>query len=615
MIRNSFTTKRIGPNETESATAMFQIYNTASCTVQEARRNLNFLYFLFHKLIGKEGCWLIVSVYGTVRVWHAICCICQLMGEFGFIGFWAIFLRRDVMKRAIVATFAVVLGLSAAADGVDIEWNVDSGGSWATTSNWDLSRVPGAGDNVVLGDVPTGSVTLTLDGNYTVDALAVMPGASGIIYTVNSGTPDPSRLTLSTGDMLFECRNRQAILTGIDLQIGDGVTAVTDAEWTTYSTTRSQGPNGIGKVYGIDGTKVTINGDGVTQKVGTDFSFRKTNNDYLGDWYIDQTKGMYVTLNADNAMGLGTVYAAASSWNTNLRFNVDYLAGGSVSAQTTHYNTFDTGTNALVMAVGDSGGGETATLMGPVTGSGTLVIGRCAQVSSTSYPGTLILANDCNTLSGDIEIQAGELRVDGATTQVGDIAVNQKGAWWLLSGSGTIGMATGKDVTISGDNYKDQRRYAYISAGDNDEVGTLAIGSDTTNDLELGYFSKMVVNIDETTPSLCDYLNISGSLKILGGVDNEILVLEDNGAFNLSGDYLLASFNSMSGTFDEVYYNGSLIGDPTAANSINGTHKLVYGSTSLTLEGAGEIPEPTTLLLLGTGLIGIAGVIRRKRMS
>jgi hypothetical protein len=47
----------------------------------------------------------------------------------------------------------------------------------------------------------------------------------------------------------------------------------------------------------------------------------------------------------------------------------------------------------------------------------------------------------------------------------------------------------------------------------------------------------------------------------------------------------------------------------TGTNLFDGSAQLASGDTSLTL----AVPEPGTLSLFGTGLIGLASAIRRKR--
>jgi hypothetical protein len=156
------------------------------------------------------------------------------------------------------------------------------------------------------------------------------------------------------------------------------------------------------------------------------------------------------------------------------------------------------------------------------------------------------------------------------------------------------------DVTMTG---------GYTIQSNANSGGFLFNASVSTSSLTLSGFST--VEFGSSTATLTSGVN-NGAGKFSGGVVKFVL---PNGNTSVSG----ISFNLLGAISTSSFFanaNGNTVSvhycSPSSSGGISTKCPAPTGFSSGT---PSTVPEPGTLSLLGTGLIGLAGVVRRKLLS
>jgi hypothetical protein len=268
--------------------------------------------------------------------------------------------------------------------------------------------------------------------------------------------------------------------------------------------------------------------------------------------------------------------------------NVDILDGGGVSAT----STINLAGGTLDLT-GHNIGNATNPVDALAFGNGTLQnvneINGGAGLTKVAGSGTntLTLAGT-NNYTGVTNVTSGRLLVSGSLTGTASVNV-ASGA--TLGGNGTIG-TTGTAVNVNaGGTLAPGTGLAQLNIGTSGTGNSVIFGGTS--------ISHAVLSIEiDANSSASDTLSIDGNLDLSSGFDDLTLTIL-NGS-TPTGIYTIATYTgTLSGTFANV--------------NLPAGYSLNYGSGTDSEITLTNIPEPASWSVLLSGVLGLAGLRRRRR--
>jgi fibronectin-binding autotransporter adhesin len=454
---------------------------------------------------------------------------------------------------------------------------------------------PGGGVN--LGQVFGRTGTYDLSGTGVLNAQSILVGADGKgIFNQWSGTTVSvtegvvlAGNTSGTGDGTYNLKGGD-LISG-NTQVGAWGTGTFNQDGGTHTANGGYGAlvlgggsTGIG-TYNLNSGKLEGTFEEYIGGEGQGYFYQRGGMHVLnGALYVAAGAGYgeYHMIDGELKAGPGGGGIILGEWGGKGEF---YHSGGSVTVNSLQLarQNFSNGYYEL------SGTGQ-LTVEGNVD-FGVRGDGYFKQKGGTNQVnGTLTISVNPGTSTGTYEMSGGTLNAGNIINNGifnftgGDVITSLMKNYGLFKGGGTS--FTGSVIN-----------YGTVSPGSS--PGTLTISGDYTQDA----LGALLIELGGTTQGTnYDFLKITGTATLVGLLDVDLY----GGFIPQAGNVfeILEAQSGISGTF----------GSYDLPYGIN-YWDITYGSNIVSLEylGGGQpVPVPSILLLLGTGLIGLAGLMRRK---
>jgi hypothetical protein len=509
--------------------------------------------------------------------------------------------KAKIFLTGLFSVTAVLLLLagSASADQVNVKW--DGGGgtnSWNNADNWDPGVIP----------------------NNNTDTYNVFIGGSSLpdyIVYIDNIDPTIDNLTIDTGDSLTINDRR-----GLSLASGASAGTITNngtilLNGSTGATTLRLNRNTTLTGTGVLNLSNSLSDNVITDKSGAILT-NDTNHTIQGSGQLgnarlgiinngtiiaNQSEGLIINPNpgAGGFTNNGTIRANSASTLT-VNDNLNNLSGNTLTGGTYYV----AGTMRLPGAININAAsiildGTGSNLYNGATGTNNALANFATNASGGSF--SILDSRNFNTVSN--------LDNSGAITIGSGITLNVNGSYnqsstGSLSGAGTlISNAIMNTGTLSGST---------TSVGSVTNQGIVSPGTSPGILNITGNYAQIAsgilkIDISGLTPgSEYDQLIISGLASLAGELDVSLFgsYIPDNGDYfnillaqDISGEFSKYDFPTLPSGF----FNISYILNPNDTDFV----RLTYVS-----KGPAPVPEPPTIILLGSGLIGLVGYGRKK---